>query len=162
MEVQGKTLSRYRGFDGPGRWLPWISVAVYGLASYVGLRLSEGFHFGPPGDERPWYFLRNDFVIGASLGVGIAVCLAIAYLARKRYPLNASACLWMSVLWSGGSAWKAAVIWMGSHNLMNPALATTRWPNFEAYFRDPVIWAGQILILGGVVLFAERRLRKIG
>jgi hypothetical protein len=53
------------------------------------------------------------------------------------------------------------VIWMGGHNLMNPALATTRWPNFEAYFGDPVIWAGQILILGGVVLFGERRLRKI-
>ncbi len=162
MEAHGDTLRNQLGFSGPGRWLPWISIVIYGLSSYIGLRLSEDFHFGPPGDERPWYFLRSDFVAGASMAVGMAVCLVIAHLARKRYPTNAAALLYMSILWSGGSAWKATVIWMGSHELMNPTLATTRWPTFEAYFRDPVIWAGQILILGGVFLFGKRALRKAG
>ncbi|HSS76496.1 MAG TPA: hypothetical protein VLV54_07085 [Thermoanaerobaculia bacterium] len=135
---------------------------TYGLSGYVGLRLSEDFQFGPPGDERPWYFLRNDFVAGASLAGGLAVCLVIAFLAQNRYPANANALLWLSILWSGGAAWKATVIWMGSKDLMNPALATTRWPNSKAYFGDPVIWAGQILVWGGVILFAQRRLRNVG
>jgi hypothetical protein len=166
MEDQHETLKGPLGFGGRGRWLPFISVVTYSISSYVGLRLSRDFRFGPPGDERPWYFLRTDFLAGASLAVGMAICLVIAFLARKRYPANARVLAWMSILWSGGSAWRAAVIWMGSHALMNPTLATTRWASFEAYFRDPVIWAGQIAVLVGVLLFARpqagRRLTQRG
>lgn len=143
-----------RPYGGGGRWLPFISVLFYGLCSEVGLFLGKDFRFGPSGDERPWYFLRHDFVAGASLGVGLAVCLAIAFLARKRYPVNASMLAWMSMLWSGGAAWKAAVIWYGSHDLLNPEIATTRWPTFEAYMGDSVIWAGQCAVWIGALLFA--------
>lgn len=144
-------------FVGKGWWLPWISVVTYGVSSSIGLRLSRDLRFGPPGDERPWYFIRSDFIQGTSLAAGMAVCLAIAFLAARRYPANASALMWMSILWSGGAAWKAGVIWSGSHDLMDGSLATTRWPDFQAYFGDPVIWAGQIAVWASVLLFAGWR-----
>jgi hypothetical protein len=66
----------------------------------------------------------------------------------------------MSVLWMGGDAWKAAVIWFGSDHLFDPARATTRWPNFDAYTADQLIWGGHLAILVGtplVVLAAALR-----
>lgn len=160
MEEPTKTLREQLGLGGRGWWLPWISVVTYGLFSYVGFRLSKDFRFGPPGDDRPWYFLRHDFVAGASLAVGMAVCLLIALFLRKRYPANANVLMWLSLLWSGGSAWKAAVIGLGSRDLLNPALATTRWPSFDAYFGDPVIWAGQVGVWAAVLAFGFRGPRQ--
>lgn len=151
-------LKQHVAFAGPGWWLPWIGVVSYAVCGYAGLQLGKPFGFGPPGDERPWYFLRVEFVSGACMAAGLLVCVLIALVTWRTYPANARALLWFAFLWSGGSAWKAFVIWLGSRNLFDPALATTRWPNFEAYFRDPVIWAGQVAVWVGVLLFAGSRI----
>jgi|GEM_PF-2230804 hypothetical protein len=144
-------------FIGPGWWLPWIGVAAYGVCGFLGVRLAAryGGGFGPPGDDRPLYFLRTDLLSGMCLAAGTVLCLAIALVTWSRYPGSARAMLWISVLWSGGGTWKAILIALNTRHLFDPARTqASRWPTFNSYLTDPLIWAGQAAVLVGALVFA--------
>jgi hypothetical protein len=145
-------------FIGPGWWLPWIGVLGYGTGSALGVRLTSRFgaRLGHPGDNPPWYFIRTDFVQGACLAAGIGLCLVIAILTWRRYPGNTRAMIWVNGLWSCGGAWKAILIALSTHHLFDPARAeTARWPTFNSYETDPLIWTGWAAVLVGVLAFAS-------
>ena len=145
-------------FIGPGWWLPWIGVLAYGFGLTLGVRLGAryGGGFGSPGSNPPWYFLRTDFVSGSCLAAGLVLCLALALLTWNRYPGNTRAMLWVNGLWSGGGAWKASLIALNTRHLFDPARAeTTRWPTFNSYMSDPVVWTGQVAIWIGAIVFAS-------
>lgn len=48
--------------------------------------------------------------------------------------------------------WRAVVILMKTSNIMNLELATSSWPTFDSYFRDPVVWAGQIVFVATALI----------
>ncbi|HEY1250470.1 MAG TPA: hypothetical protein VGH97_04725 [Thermoanaerobaculia bacterium] len=145
-------------FIGPGWWLPWIGGLAYVIGSSVGVRY-VGRHsgeFGHPGDNPPWWFIRTDFVQGICLGAGIVLCLVIAILTWKRYPGNTRAMLWVNILWSGGGAWKAILIALNTRHLFDPTRAeTSRWPTFNSWQTDPLIWTGWVAVMVGALAFAS-------
>ena len=108
----------------------------------------------------PWYFIRRDAISGACFAGALAIGLAVAVLARRRYPIYANMLAWASVLWLGGRVWQAVVILFSTHNLLNPETATTRWPTFESYMNDPLIRVGQVGVFVLTFLIAGAGLRN--
>ena len=131
-----------------GAWLLAVQLLLYDLTFRVGFRLSESVK-DYPGANPPWYFIRRDAIDGACALVALAICLLIALLAWKRYPLYAPMTAAFSLVWFGGRIWKFLVISMYTHHLHQPDRTTTRWPTFHSYLGDPLIIAGE---LGAFVL----------
>ena len=94
----------------------------------------------------------------------LTVCLAVAILARRRYPVYANMLAWMSVLWFGGRVWRGVVILLSTHGLFQPVGATTRWSTFQAYVYDPLIQAGQLgvyVLTFVIVAVGFRNVRRV-
>ena len=150
-----------------GWWLVVFGLACSVAAGRLGTWLGQKFLLleDCPGNNPPWYFIRQDALAGACSFGALVICLLVAVLARNRYPVYANMLAWMSVLWSGGSSWTAIVILWKTQHLMDPALATTRWTSFETYLYDPDILGGQLvayLLVLGIVMLGSFRLRRIG
>lgn len=154
-----------------GGWLLWVWVGIYALASALGLALTRRLRFGDhPGSEIPWYFIRQDYVIGIVMGIGGLSCLLLGLAFLQRYRSNARILIAQSFIWFGVPAWKAFVIALRSDHVLSPALARTSWPSFEAYYGDPLIWGGYdaLFVAGMLALvivlvrkFRERRAARI-
>lgn len=123
-----------------GGWLLWAWVGIYALASALGLIFTRSLSFGDqPGSKIPWYFIRQDYILGIVMGIGGLACLLLGLAFLKRYRSNARILIAQSVIWFSVPAWKAFVIALRSDHVLSPALARTSWPTFEAYYGDPLI-----------------------
>ena len=130
-----------------GWWLVAIQLVLYDIANRLSLHLRESLRFAAgdhPDKSPPWYFIRRDAITAGCFLGALAICIAVAVLARKRYPIYANMLAWMSVLWFGGNVWRGIVILFSTHDLLRPETATTRWSTFESYLYDPLILSGQL------------------
>jgi len=114
------------------------------------------FHFPHtiPGDDPPWYFMRQDFVHGVcALGVFLTT-LAIAAVGWKRFRFYAELTICMSITWQGGEIIRATIIYFSCPNFLYPT-AVSRWPTFDSYLDDPAISLGRQLVqcAGSVLAF---------
>lgn len=145
-----------------GVWLPALGLAAYALAGSVSLRLFQLSDHGHPGDQPPWYFIRQDYINGLVMGSLGLLCLAIGLLYIRRYPIWAGMLAWQSVTSFGKPAWDAWVIILRCDNVMDPVAATTQWATFDAYLAEPLRWQGflvTILLAFGIAaasIFLER------
>ncbi len=136
-----------------GGWLLWIGVGMYALFSFLSLGFSESLSFGDgPGSAIPWYFIRQDYIYGIFMGVGLLSCVLVGLAFWRRYKSNAGTLIAQSVIWFGYPAWRAFVIALRSDHVLSPTLAKTAWPSFEAYEEDPLFWRGwKVLVAIGIL-----------
>jgi integral membrane sensor domain MASE1 len=153
-----------------GAWLPALGVAAYALAGRMGMSLFLLSDHGRPGDQPPWYFIRQDYIDGLVMGSMGLLCVVIGLLFMKRYPIWGGMLAWQSVTWFGGPAWDAFIIALRCDNVLNSAAATTEWQTFEAFMAEPMRVHGYTItfILAMVILAAsifmqrERQLSSAG
>ena len=137
-----------------GFWLPVMGGAAYALATRLSLYFFDQLYFpANPSSQIPWYFIRTDLVNGLTMGCIGSVCILIGLLNIKRYPVYGSMLIWQTLIWFGGSAWKAMVILMRTDHPMNPFTAKTVWPDFTSYANDPIFGYGEVVSLLGALIF---------
>ena len=145
-----------------GAWLPALGVAAYALAGNMSLSLFRLSDHGRPGDQPPWYFIRQDYIDGLVMGGMGLLCVVIGLLLMKRYPIWGGMLAWQSVTWFGGPAWKAFVIALRCDNVLNSAAATTEWQTFDAFMAEPLRVHGYtitfilMLVIFAASIFMER------
>ncbi len=102
---------------------------------------------GGPGDDRPFYFLRQDAMSG--LCAGIAMCLALVLVAAtwKRYRRASSMAFFMAWIWCMPGVVQGLIIWWRCPHLMDPQRAVSAWPTFDAWMHDPFPIAAFIITL---------------
>jgi hypothetical protein len=113
-----------------------VWLGVYALANALGLAFVRRLRLvDPPGSEIPWYFIRQDYVLGIVMGIGGLACILLGLAFLKLYKSNARLLIAQGVIWFGFPAWKAFVIVLRSDHVLSPTLARTSWPSFEAYYK---------------------------
>lgn len=141
-----------------GAWLPVVGVIAYALAGELSRYAFERFGFPSdrPGDNPPWYFIRQDYIDGIVMGSIGLLCILIGVLALRRFRVFAGMLIWQTLIWFGGSVWQAMIIVLRSDHVMDPSAASTAWSSFDAYIADPLYWRGKMVLylLVGIVVFA--------
>lgn len=139
-----------------GRWLLWIGFGLLMLVSLLSMVVAHRLNAGPgPGGEMPWQLLREQYVDGIVLGLGGLSCILLGLLAlflTRRYLSWANILIWLSFIYCAFPAWRSFVIRLRTDHLMSPTLARTSWPSARAYYDDPLILNGWIVILATVLL----------
>ena len=145
-----------------GAWLPALGVAAYALAGRMGTSLFVLSDHGHPGDQPPWYFIRQDYIDGLVMGVMGLLCLVIGLLFMRRYPIWGGMLAWQSVTSFGIPAWDAFIVALRCDNVLNHAAATTEWQTFDAFLAEPLRAHGHTvtfilaLVIIAASLFMER------
>jgi hypothetical protein len=102
---------------------------------------------GGPGDDRPFYFVRQHAMSG--LCAGIAMCLALVLVAAtwKRYRRASSLAFFLAWIWCMPYAVEGLIIWWRCPHLMDPRRAVSAWPTFNAWINDPLRWMAFLVTL---------------
>ena len=138
-----------------GGWLIVVLIVIHGITLETGIYLSQIFRIpgDGPGQVIPWYFIRRDFIEGICRAVEVTVCLLLGLLVWHRYRRYARMLIFLPLLFSGYAIWKLGVILLRTKHVMNPQLAQSSWPSFDAYFNDRLIWTGlPVVLLTGVAV----------
>ena len=153
-----------------GAWLPALGVAAYALAGNMSLSLFRLSDHGRPGDQPPWYFIRQDYIDGLVMGGMGLLCVVIGLLLMKRYPIWGGMLAWQSVTSFGIPAWDAFIIALRCDNVLNSAAATTEWQTFDAFIAEPMRTQGSaitfalamVILAASIFLERERQLARAG
>jgi hypothetical protein len=116
-------------------------------------------------DDPPFYFIREHFVRGVTLGITAIIMFGVAALTWKRYPGMSRLAVFFVLLWMMPQVVEALLILWRCDHLLDAQKATTDWPDFDSYLYDPYRYAA----LFGTMAFAlaaafvlERRRKKHG
>jgi hypothetical protein len=141
-----------------------IFLLSYGVSCWIALEVQRTT---TPGsfDNPPWYFIRQDAIMGLSFLPLFLTCAAAIFLAmRRKFTQTARTLLGMG-FFVFYPVWKLLVIYVKCDDLFDPAKARTSWTTFDSYMHDPWNW-GWLAVVFFLALndlirrFRRRRLAK--
>jgi len=154
-------------------WVIMIAVTIiicvvrynWTLEKYVGhlLNMPQGeAPGGGPGDDRPFWFLRRDFLDGICAATGMllaTVLVAVTSSFNRRASFQA---FFMAWIWCMPGTLRGLIIWWRCPHLMDPQRAVSAWATFDQWINDPLIaiamW-GSLLFALAIVLAFRRHFR---
>ncbi len=114
--------------------IPTFSWTFHEYVSHL-LNVPSG---SAPGNDGPFYFLRQDVVRGICAATGMLLSLILVALTWKRFPKGSCNALWFAWLWTMPWAAVGLYAYCGSSHLMDPQTATAGWKTADEYVEDPI------------------------
>jgi hypothetical protein len=129
-----------------------VAVVRYNFAFEQFLTRSFGFPDGSvlgegPGNNPPFYFLRQDAMDGLCAGIAMGLALVLVAVTWKRYRRASSMAFFMAWIWCMPGLVRGLIIWWRCPHLMDPQRAVSAWPTFDAWMYDPLPTVAMFLTL---------------
>lgn len=123
-----------------------IFLVSYAVSSWMSIQLYDP-PLSEPFDNPPWYFIRQDAVMGLCfLPLFIAGTSAVFVAMRKGLPQTAKT-LWGVGAFALQPVWQLLLIYLRTEELFDRAKASTSWPTFDSYLYDPWKWGWLVIVL---------------
>lgn len=141
------------------RSILFVGVVLYALATWLSVELAATYRFpsDAPGDEPPWYFIRQDAIDGVCYLLYFLSCLAVGVWASRKKIAGGMDLVLFSLIWSASHIWTLFLILLRSDDIFDPARARTSWPTFASYHGDPLQWGWILILLALVVIRLLKR-----
>lgn len=109
-----------------------------------------------------WHLLQRHTIEGCVYGAGLCACLIWIVWNWKRFPEMSFMAGWQAVLFLGHQPFRALVIWIRCGSPFDATHRSAPWPNYEAYFKDPIPQFGWFLLFAVTMLLVFLPLRPPG
>jgi hypothetical protein len=128
--------------EGKWRWVAFL--AIYFGSGVSGLFLPQlfGAPSSYPGEDPPWYFIRQDFFQGAGLLVGLLAMLVILAATWRRYTFTNWMLVMMVAVWMTPGIVTGVVIYRRCSDFFDYTHAVSAWPTYDAYSRSGIKFVG--------------------